>query len=254
MQTITASVGRDGVNRYSDVVLIQHLLNQYDIPDELIPLKVDGQSGQKTEDRIEAFQRHLLGMSHPDGRVDVDGRTLRRLIEIRAGARAVTALDISIKAIELLKAIETLATEPYDDQTGEEVDHWVRGATIGYGHLIGRDEWPRFAGGITEAQAEQLFQDDLQPFLSALRSVVTVPLKPQEFDALIIFMFNIGRSAFANSSVLRLINNPAARTRYPSLEQAWKAWNKSQGRISRGLQNRRNAEWNIYAHNIYERW
>ena len=254
MQTIKASVGRDGVNRYDDVVLIQHLLNQYDIPDELVPLKVDGQSGRKTEQRIEAFQRHLIGMSNPDGRVDVDGRTFRRLIEVRAGARDVEQLDISPAAVDLLKAIETLATQPYDDQTGEEVDHWVRGATIGYGHLIAREEWSRFAGSITEAQAEQLFQDDLQPFISALRSVVTVPLKPQEFDALIIFMFNIGRSAFANSSVLRLINNPAARTRYPSLEQAWKAWNKSQGRVSRGLQNRRNAEWNIYAHNIYERW
>ena len=35
---------------------------------------------------------------------------------------------------------------------------------------------------------------------------------------------------------------------------AWKAWNKSQGQVMQGLVNRRNAEWDVYSKNIYQRW
>ncbi|WP_425433722.1 glycoside hydrolase family protein [Nitrosomonas marina] len=56
------------------------------------------------------------------------------------------------------------------------------------------------------------------------------------------------------SSVLRMINNPSAKTRYPNLEMAWKAWRKSQGRVMQGLINRRNAEWRIYSEGVYEWW
>ncbi|WP_218144007.1 glycoside hydrolase family protein, partial [Nitrosomonas marina] len=59
---------------------------------------------------------------------------------------------------------------------------------------------------------------------------------------------------FLISSVLRMINNPSAKTRYPNLEMAWKAWRKSQGRVMQGLINRRNAEWRIYSEGVYERW
>lgn len=69
-----------------------------------------------------------------------------------------------------------------------------------------------------------------------------------------IFAFNIGKANFNSSSVLKMINNPSAITPYPSLESAWKAWNKSQGKEMRGLNNRRSAEWDIYSKNIYKKW
>ena len=51
-----------------------------------------------------------------------------------------------------------------------------------------------------------------------------------------------------------MINDPSAPSTYPSLEDAWKAWNKSQGKVMRGLENRRASEWRIYTEGIYERW
>ena len=163
-------------------------------------------------------------------------------------------LRMSEKGIALLKSIETLATEPYDDQTGEKIDRWVKGATIGYGHLILQDQWERYRDGITEAEASDLFAQDLQPFLDAINRAVTLPLTQNQFDALAILVFNIGATNFRQSSVLKLINDPMAETPYPGLEQAWKTWNKSQGKVNEGLNNRRQAEWKIYTEGVYERW
>ncbi|EOI8655489.1 hypothetical protein ACMXEJ_001831 [Campylobacter jejuni] len=41
----------------------------------------------------------------------------------------------------LLKNIEKLRLKPYNDQNGKEITSYVKGATIGYGHLIGQNEW-----------------------------------------------------------------------------------------------------------------
>jgi lysozyme len=95
---------------------------------------------------------------------------------------------------------------------------------------------------------------DLEPFINAVRSEVTAEIAQNHFDALVIFVFNIGINGFSTSSALKLVNDPAAVTDYPNLEAAWKAWNKSQGQVMQGLVNRRNAEWDIYSKNIYQRW
>jgi len=163
-------------------------------------------------------------------------------------------LSLSQKGIDLLKGVERLRLQTYDDQTGKDISSWVKGATIGYGHLIARDEWGLYKNGVNEAQAESLFADDLAPFVRAVNSGVTAGIEQHEFDACVILAFNIGINGFSSSSALKLINDPGANTDYDSLESAWKAWNKTQGKVSRGLDNRRNAEWKIYSQATYERW
>lgn len=164
-------------------------------------------------------------------------------------------MKMSSEGIDLLKAIEQYRSETYDDQTGKEIDSWVPGATIGYGHLIPRLNWVDFRGrtiGIQEAS--QLFAEDLSPFEHCVMSAIdeSYQLAEQEFDALVFLAYNIGKRGFTNSSVVKIINGGA--TAYDTLEDAWKAWNKSQGRVMRGLINRRQAEWDIYCDGIYERW
>lgn len=256
MDKIVGSVGRGGTNRASDVKVVQKLLNAQKIPGATVPLVVDGKIGSKTIARIEAFQSKIVKMARPDGRVDPNGKTFQKLTSAaaRPGAGAASGLNLSQKGIDLLKSIEQLATQPYDDQTGKKISAWVKGATIGYGHLIAQSEWGQYKNGITEAQATALFKSDLNPFVSTVKTNVTAKVTQNEFDAMVILAFNIGRSAFASSSVLKLVNNPNAKTSYPDLESAWKAWNKSQGKVSKGLENRRNAEWNIYSKGIYKRW
>lgn len=162
-------------------------------------------------------------------------------------------LLLSDDAAALLKAIEELRLTPYDDQNGETISAWVKGATIGYGHLIKPGEWDTYKDGITEDEAEELFQADAAPFVDVVRRTITVPVTQPQFDAMVILAFNIG-PAFSSSSVAKLVNNPAAQTPYPTLEDAWKAWNKSQGKVMLGLINRRQCEWDIYSQGIYSRW
>jgi GH24 family phage-related lysozyme (muramidase) len=161
---------------------------------------------------------------------------------------------LSDKGINLLKSIEKLRTKPYDDQTGNEIKTWVEGATVGYGHLIAKVEWEKYKNGITESQAFMLFKSDLAPFEKKIKSLVKVPLSQNQFDALVMLAFNIGESAFSSSSILKLVNDPSSKTPCSSLKKAWMAWNKLRGKVMKGLENRRRAEWNIYSMNIYQRW
>lgn len=258
MASITGSVGRMGNNRVADVLTVQKLLNQWRLPGQALPLRVDGIAGRRTVARIEQFQRIVLRMMRPDGRVDPQGKTIAALARGRAGgpkpSPAIGAQQMSAQGSNFLKGIEQLRLQPYDDQTGQTIAAWVRGATIGYGHLIRQSEWSKYKNGITQAHADILFATDLAPFAKVVKTKVRLALAQNQFDALVILAYNIGTNAFASSSVLKLVNNPAAQTPYRDLEAAWKAWNKSQGVVSRGLINRRAAEWNIYANNVYQRW
>lgn len=254
MEKLTASVGNEAKNQPADVTLIQKLLNENKITGEIRPLKIDGKIGPNTIRRIKVFQKRIIFMGMPDGRVDPNGKTFKRLSSIRVAANTARIYKVSSKAVALLKGIEKVATKPYDDQTALDITEWVKGATIGYGHLISKSEWPKFKNGISEEEALELFQSDLAPFVKAVQSTIKTEIKKNEFDALIILIFNIGITAFKNSSVLKLINNPSTKTPYKSLELAWKAWNKSNHKINKGLINRRNAEWNVYSKGIYQRW
>jgi hypothetical protein len=85
MPMILQSVGRGGANIPTDVQLVQTLLNKTIKQLQLRSLRVDGQIGPKTLDAIEAFQRLVVGMDQPDARVDPSGKTLKALVNSKAG-------------------------------------------------------------------------------------------------------------------------------------------------------------------------
>lgn len=254
MKKIDGSVGRNGVNNAADVKLVQQLLNDCKIPGVTIPLLVDGVIGENTISRIEAFQKKVLSMQTPDGRVDPNGKTFAKLVSLGVDTMPAQEMTFSTKGIDFLASVEALATKPYDDQTGKDITNWVKGATIGYGHLISQDEWNDYKDGVSRQQALSLFREDLTDYIKTVQSSVKQNITQHAFDALVIFVFNIGQNAFKDSSVLKLINDPEASTPYENLEQAWKAWDKSQGKVNKGLQNRRQAEWNIYSKDLYQKW
>lgn len=141
----------------------------------------------------------------------------------------------------------------YNDRTGKPVntnEPLPKGATIGYGHLIKNGE--DFKNGISEAKATELLRADIATAERAVRDNITVPLSQNQFDALTSLAYNIGTKNFANSTVVKYVNNPNFHSSvYPNLESAWKAWNRSQGEISNGLINRRQNEWDMYNRDIY---
>lgn len=81
MATIQHSVGLHGVNRPTDVEIVQTLLNGVPTADggPSEKLKIDGLCGRKTNSAIEHFQAHAWGWRKVTTRVEPDGATLTLL-------------------------------------------------------------------------------------------------------------------------------------------------------------------------------
>lgn len=79
MPMITASVGQRGANKIDDTKYIQELLNLHIDRMALHPLKVDGRCGQVTIRFIKLFQKKIVGLARPDGRIDPNGKTIKNL-------------------------------------------------------------------------------------------------------------------------------------------------------------------------------
>lgn len=92
MATISAPVGKGGVNHPSDVKTIQKLLNEHSLP-PLRSLEIDGIAGPATINAIEHFQSVKVGMKSPDGRVDPGGKTFRKLRDVPSGPETTPGSD-----------------------------------------------------------------------------------------------------------------------------------------------------------------
>ncbi len=76
--------------------------------------------------------------------------------------------------------------------------------TIGYGHLVRPGEtWPV---RITKAQGREQLRADVTVAEATVVVAVEVPLAQHQFDALVMFAFNVGCAAFAASTLLRRLN------------------------------------------------
>lgn len=106
--------------------------------------------------------------------------------------------------------------------------------TIGYGHTKGVKE----GDACTLGQAQKWLQEDLQGSEADVEALVTVPLTQGQFDALVSFVFNLGASALASSTLLRKLNAGD----YLGAADQFPRWNKAAGAVQKGLTRRRRAE------------
>jgi peptidoglycan L-alanyl-D-glutamate endopeptidase CwlK len=83
---IRRSVGKGGVNQRADVRVIQTQLNAQ-MPPGMKKLVVNSTSGPETIDSIRSFQKLVVGLRRPDGRVDPNGKTLIALNNPASGAK-----------------------------------------------------------------------------------------------------------------------------------------------------------------------
>jgi putative chitinase len=74
---IAQSVGRNGVNDFADVKVVQVLL---DLNGAAPQLTTDGLYGTNTQTAIDAFQQSAFATTSPDGRIDSNGTTLGALL------------------------------------------------------------------------------------------------------------------------------------------------------------------------------
>ena len=135
-------------------------------------------------------------------------------------------MKLSNRGKSLIKKYEGLRLTAYKCPAGV----W----TIGYGHTAGV-----FAGQkISEKQADEFFDKDIKQFEDAVNSLVKVPLKQGQFDALVSFVYNVGKTAFANSTLLKLLN----QKKYTAAANQFTRWVYANGKKLQGLVKRREEE------------
>lgn len=139
----------------------------------------------------------------------------------------VNNLTYSGTGLVLTEQFEGLRLSAYQDQVGV----W----TIGYGHT-GNDVTPDLT--ITQAQAEQLLQQDVASACSCVNNNVAVQLSQDEFNALVDFVFNLGAGAFEGSTLLRDLN----AGNFSGAATQFDAWDHAGGAVVAGLLRRRQAE------------
>lgn len=141
----------------------------------------------------------------------------------------------SEKGLAFIKQHEGLSLEAYKDIAGV--------LTIGYGHT-GADV---FVGQrIALDQAHDLLVEDVREAEDAINRLVKKPLKQNQFDALVSFVFNVGAGAFNRSTALKRLNAGD----YVGAAEALTWWNKARVdgelRPVRGLIRRRAAEKELF--------
>lgn len=94
--------------------------------------------------------------------------------------------------------------------------------TIGVGHLIKPDEQHLINTVLTDEEVQNLLRHDLSWCDEAVTSSVKVPLNQNQYDALYSLCFNIGASAFKNSTVVKKLN----QNDYAGAADAILMWNK----------------------------
>lgn len=94
----------------------------------------------------------------------------------------------------------------------------------------------------TRAQCMEILHQDLAPTVAFVNKCVTVPLNQNQFDALVSFCFNVGGGNFQGSTVLKRVNAKL----FAAVPGALAMWNKSKGKVLKGLVNRRKAEGELW--------
>lgn len=146
-------------------------------------------------------------------------------------------MKVSPEGRKVIEQREGSRTHAYQDSVGI----W----TIGVGHTSMAGP-PVVKPGmiISEAEIDTILARDLDRFERAVTSLITVPMKQNQFDAMVSLAFNIGegKRGFAGSSVVRRMN--AGDTQ--GAADAFLMWNKAGGKVLKGLTTRRQAERNQF--------
>lgn len=147
-------------------------------------------------------------------------------------------MKISSRGLGLLTQWEGFKTYIYKDTAGYN--------TIGVGHLLTKQEESLgyivlpdrkifLNKELSKKDVIDLLQNDLPKYESTVSAVITVPLNQDQFDALVSFCFNIGITAFKNSTLVKVLNSK----KYDLVKTELKKWTKSGGKVTQGLINRR---------------
>jgi lysozyme len=144
-------------------------------------------------------------------------------------------MEFSDNGLALVKKLEGFRARAYPDSGGK--------MTIGYGHLIVPGDGVPRGDILEEVQATGLLKRDIQKAVDCVNGCVTSTINQNQFDALVIFAFNVGNHALQNSTLLKCVN----KEDFDGASKQFMLWCKvhnAQGMFVEvvGLKNRRKAE------------
>lgn len=127
--------------------------------------------------------------------------------------------------------------------------------TVGWGHLVAPEDNLRLGDAITLERADALFDSDVAAREDALARLLSlsVPLTQNEFDALVAFIFNVGETRFATSTLRRQLVWGAKQAAAAEFLR-WDKGHKPDGTVFvvDGLTKRRKAEQAMFVSGIYD--
>ena len=135
-------------------------------------------------------------------------------------------MKASEKGLALIRSFEGLRLNAYRCVAGV--------ASVGYGTTKG----VKMGDSVTKSEAEAMLCDDVQRFVDHIEALVKVPLNQNHIDALASFVYNVGPTAFAASTMLKYLNAGL----YMEAAGQFLRWNKANGNPVAGLTRRRVAE------------
>lgn len=140
-------------------------------------------------------------------------------------------MKTSALGISFIKQWEGVRLKAYRDGGGV--------LTIGCGHTSAAG-FPEVTAGltITMKQSDEILARDLAKFEAGVAGAIRRAATQNQFDAMISLAFNIGIGAFGKSTVVRRFNEGNDK----AAAEAFLLWNKDNGKVVKGLANRRLAE------------
>ena len=130
---------------------------------------------------------------------------------------------------KLIKKFESCKLTAYKADKSEKY------YTIGWGHY-GSDVGKNAI--ITKETADKLFRNDIKFFEKCVNSCLKVKVTQSMFNALVSFTYNVGFTAFKNSTLLKYVN----KKQFKKASKEFKKWNKCGGKVLNGLVKRRMLE------------
>lgn len=149
-------------------------------------------------------------------------------------------MDFSQNGVDTLKQLEGFSPKAYKDSANK--------STIGYGHVIVPGDGVAFGEIIDPVKATSLLLADVAKAVDGVNAAVTNNnINQNQFDAMVIFAYNVGVYAFQSSTLLRKFNAgdiAGASDEFPK----WNKIHTAQGMFVEvtGLTNRRLAEQKLF--------
>jgi lysozyme len=123
-------------------------------------------------------------------------------------------MKLSDLGVEFIAHEEGEVLRVYLDQVGIP--------TAGIGHVVRNTQY-HVGDRITQQQSRDWFKADVAKCEEAIGSAVKLPLKQNQFDALVSFTFNVGVAGFLTSTLLRMLNQGD----FSGAAAQFKRWNKA---------------------------